>query len=115
MVKAMPAFIRFLPEYHQIIYPQNILLSNAVNILCKEDDGTSFQGYLKSLKKAIGYSHHLGMTSYSFTMNMDFMESNYKMSEVRLRRVKETFIYLWLWEDPEIGLSLLCLIKNKLW
>ena len=62
MVKAMTIFIIFLPEYPQIICPQNILLSNAVNILCKDDSGDIFKQH--------------------FTMNMDFMESNYKMWEL---------------------------------
>ena len=53
MVKAMTIFIIFLPEYPQIICPQNILLSNAVNILCKDDSGDifkqHFQGHLNNI------------------------------------------------------------------
>ena len=49
----MTIVIIFLPEYPQIICPQNILLSNAVNILCKDDSGDifkqHFQGHLNNI------------------------------------------------------------------
>ena len=55
-----------------------------------------------------------GHKESDMTERLNWIELNYKVSEVRQRRIKETFTYLWLWEDPEIGPSLLCLTKNKL-
>lgn len=49
MVKACLFSLQISSRISQIISPQNILLSNAVNILCKEDSRTSFQGHLNNI------------------------------------------------------------------